>query len=189
VLACGTRCQNFAAGRHLEITGVHGQIDRVEADASPSITIVGDGYLVPDGQTLVAGATYEYRPWEVEDSSAINLAQLGSVSYRWIDRERGVRCVSSDRLPIAGLLATTDDTQVYVTTGHGSMGATSSHLAAGVIASNIAGSFAPLTSTLEASLSPARFVVRQNRRGYRLNAQAADGSAVTEFPHIHNAVD
>jgi tRNA 5-methylaminomethyl-2-thiouridine biosynthesis bifunctional protein len=53
---------------------------------------------------------------------------------------------------------------LFVTTGHGSRGLSSTPLAAEVLASQICGELAPLSKELSQALSPARFIIRKLRR-------------------------
>ena len=95
-------------------------------------------------------------------------------SVRWLDRARGTRGVTSDRLPVAGRLFDLQARSLantYVTTGHGSMGTVFAPLAGAVVAALISGDFPPLERDLEQSLSSARFRTRQARRGYRHGAR------------------
>jgi hypothetical protein len=55
----------------------------------------------------------------------------------------------------------------YVSTGHGSAGNVSAHLAAAVVCAHLTGDCPPLARAVEAALSPARFRERQARRGIR----------------------
>jgi tRNA 5-methylaminomethyl-2-thiouridine biosynthesis bifunctional protein len=91
--------------------------------------------------------------------------------------------VSEDRLPVVGAVpdeaaalraARIDQARLvprlpglYVLTALGSRGITWCSLAAQVLASAIAGSPAPLESSLLDALDPARFLVRAARRGAR----------------------
>lgn len=173
VLACGAGVHAFAAARFLEIAAVQGQIDMVTAARLPAVPLVGNGYLVPAGKLLAAGATYEYRPWPEAEASAANLAQLEGLAHTWQARHRGTRAVSSDRAPIAGALfdpAGEPLPGLYVSTGHGSSGNVSAHLAADCVSALIGGDCPPLDRAAEAALSPLRFRIRQARRGFRHGA-------------------
>jgi len=174
VLACGPACHQFESARYLEIAPVHGQLDLVATARLPAAPMVGNGYLAPTGSLLAAGATYEHRPWHPEQATQRNLAQLGARDYQWRRRIRGTRSVSSDRLPVAGYLYGPDALPLagkLVSTGHGSMGTVTSHVAGAVIAAMLTGDFAPLTRDLEAAMSPLRFRERQARRGFRHGAR------------------
>ncbi|NNE07240.1 MAG: hypothetical protein HKN20_01635, partial [Gemmatimonadetes bacterium] len=131
------------------------------------------GYLAPGEHGVAAGATYEYRHWEEGRAKRENLAQLADAEYEWITSARGVRVVASDRCPIAGPLDPNSDParMIYASTGHGSMGMTTSHFAAAVIAAQITGGMPPATRAVEAQLAPARFRERQAKRGYRYGAE------------------
>lgn len=173
ILACGAGSRDFAAARYLELAPVHGQLDFVELPRQPRLPLVGHGYLVPSGGLVAVGASYEYRPWDPHAATQANLAQLQGCAYTWRGRQRGVRSVSSDRLPIAGLLddrADAGSDRLYVSAGHGSSGNVTAHLVAAVLTSLISGEFAPLERRLETALSPLRFRQRQARRGYRHGA-------------------
>lgn len=174
ILACGPATRNFRPARYLELAPVHGQVDFVSLHAPPRLPLVGNGYLVPAGPgQLAAGATYEYREWDVEEATRANLKQLEGRPYTWLRRHRGTRSVTSDRIPIAGQLVDRYGEGVphtYVSTGHGSSGNVSAHLAGAVLAAQLTGEFPPLSRDLEAALSPRRFRERQARRGYRHGA-------------------
>jgi tRNA 5-methylaminomethyl-2-thiouridine biosynthesis bifunctional protein len=169
VLACGAQCRDFPAAGYLEIAPVHGQVDMVRMTSPPTLPLVGNGYLVPHGDHIIAGATYEYTPWEPQTATLANLEQLDG-DVEWLSRARATRCVSSDRTPIAGRLYDENGTALpntFVSTGHGSMGNVFSHLAGALVASEICGEFAPMTQALQSTLSAQRFRVRQARRGAR----------------------
>jgi len=173
VLAAGAGVRRFAAAGYLEVAAVYGQLDRVAAPAMPALPVVGHGYLVPGDGLLTAGSTYEYRPWDPEEATRANLAQLQGLSCTWHSRCRGTRAVSSDRTAIAGPLYAVDgraDEHVLVSAGHGSAGNVTAHLAGAVIAAHLMGDCPPLARRLAAALSPWRFRERQARRGVRQGA-------------------
>lgn len=177
VLACGADCTRIEEARYLELAPVHGQIDMVQTDRLPKVPLVGNGYVVPGTDRLILGTTYEYRPWSLDSATEANLRQLPESvghSARWLDRARGTRAVTSDRLPVAGRLFDLQAralVNAYVTTGHGSMGTVFAPLAGAVVAALICGDFPPLERDLEEALSSARFRARQARRGYRQGAR------------------
>lgn len=173
VLACGPRTRSFPGAGYLELAPVHGQIDLVDLSSPPRLPLVGSRYLVPSPAGLGAGSTYEHRPWDPAAASARNLAQLAGHDYTWLYRCRGTRSVSSDRTAIAGPLYDRDGNAcegLYVSSGHGSAGNVSAHLAGAVLAAHLTGDCPPLARCLEAALSPLRFRERQARRGYRHGA-------------------
>ncbi len=75
--------------------------------------------------------------------------------------------MSSDRWPVAGKL----EDNLWVSTGHGSMGMVSAQQSASIIASHLVGIFAPMRTQEELVLEPGRFLSRQARRGYRFGAR------------------
>ena len=174
VLACGAATGTFAPARYLEIAPVQGQLDFVAVASPPRLPLVGSGYLVPSADGLLAaGSTYEHRPWDPDTATRANLRQLEGVRHAWRYRCRGTRSVSSDRSAIAGPLFDPSGQPLpglYVSTGHGSAGNVSAHLAGAVVAAQILGDCPPLERGVEAALSPRRFRERQARRGYRHTA-------------------
>lgn len=175
VLACGVACSGFDAASYLETAPVDGQVDAVRLTSVPTLPLVGNGYLIPRDGDLLAGTTYEYRRWDPADATATNLQQLADAGRQglWLARFRATRCVSSDRTPIAGRLYDADLTplaNLYVVTGLGSMGTVFSQFAGALVAAQICGEFAPMTTALESAMSSARFRVRQARRGFRHGA-------------------
>jgi tRNA 5-methylaminomethyl-2-thiouridine biosynthesis bifunctional protein len=174
VLACGAAVREFAPARYLEVAPVYGQLDVVDCSERPRLPLVGSHYLVPCADGLAAGSTYEHRPWAPAAASAANLAQLGNLSHTWRYRCRGTRSVSSDRTAIAGPLFEPDGSaseRLFVSTGHGSAGNVSAHLAGAVLAARLSGDCPPLAAPLEAALSSYRFRARQARRGFRHGAR------------------
>lgn len=186
VLACGLSSRLVPAARFLELTAVAGQLDLVAMHKPPKLPLAGSSYQVPqvgstsqanadpkqsaeEAQPVWIGASYEQLPWPPKQASQHNLKQLGAAaaSIQWLGRARGIRCVSSDRLPVAGQLAE----RLWVSTGHGSMGMVSAQQSASIIASHLVGMFAPMQRQEEALLDPQRFLARQARRGYRFGAQ------------------
>jgi glycine/D-amino acid oxidase-like deaminating enzyme len=131
--------------------------------------------LYPEGLYAI-GATYEYSPWpetQASDRNHSHLQHLGATGFKGLQAEKGIRAVSSDRLPILGPLFDRDggfDPNRLVTTGHGSMGTVTAHLGASMVLAWVTGSFPPLADAQAALVSPQRFRLRQARRGYRLGA-------------------
>ena len=165
-LACGGAVRLCAGASFLELVEVAGQMDIVAVDERPRLPVVGDGYLAPIASGVAAGATFEHRPWPVEEATAHNLRQLEGYRHRWIGRVRASRAIASDRTPIVGELAE----GLTVSTAHGAMGMTTAPFAGAIVASRLTGDFPPLERAVEALVEPARFRRRQARRGYRLGA-------------------
>ena len=166
VLACAGATRAHASAAFLETAGVHGQVDIVRMDECPRMAVVGDRYLAPTAYGIVIGATFEHRPWPVDEATAHNLKPVCDRPHRWIGRVRATRTMASDRTPIIGELGQ----DLYVSTAHGAMGMVSAPFAGAIIASRLAGDFAPLDPAVEAIVDPDRFRKRQARRGFRLGA-------------------
>lgn len=147
----------------LEVTGLAGQMDRFGCKHPPQLPIVGNGTLVPDVGSVWAGATYEYRPWATQDATSANAQRFrrlfGDDPGNSLERFRGIRAVTSDRLPVIGF-----DEGVWFNLGHGSHGTTTAILGAEIVASAIAGEVAPVTLDLLELVRPGRFRERQKRR-------------------------
>ena len=160
VRATGSNIDGFDT---LEVTGLAGQTDRFRCRRPPLLPIVGDGTVVPAAGSVWAGTTYEYRPWATRDATSANARRfqrlLGDAAGESLERFRGVRAVTSDRLPVIGR-----DGGVWFNLGHGSHGTTTAILGAEIVASAIAGEVAPVTTDLLELVRPGRFQERQRRR-------------------------
>lgn len=168
-LACAGAVRHCVAGSFLELVEVAGQMDIVTVENRPRLPVVGDGYLAPIASGVAVGATFEHRPWPVEEATAHNLRQLEGRRHRWAGRVRASRAIASDRTPIVGELAE----GLTVSTAHGAMGMTTAPFAGAIVASRLTGDFPPLERAVEALVEPARFRRRQARRGFRLGASAS----------------
>jgi tRNA 5-methylaminomethyl-2-thiouridine biosynthesis bifunctional protein len=178
VLCTGTP-PHWPALRHLEVLPVWGQLEVLKTGHPPRLPLFADGYLVPraDG-TVALGATYEQAPWNAERATAENLARYARFTLtasgrdaQWTARFRGVRGVSSDRLPVVGRAS--DDGPLWVDLAHGSNATATAPLAAALIAEGFGGEFAPMGNDEIALLDPLRFLERQARRGPRHGARSA----------------
>jgi tRNA 5-methylaminomethyl-2-thiouridine biosynthesis bifunctional protein len=181
IAACGPASQSLPGAEYLEIAEVAGQIDvfTLKSIRAPRAALVGNGYVAPLRGALAAGASYEYQPWPEREATTTNtehlhrLTGIGHDQVTWQQQYRGVRSVSSDRLPIVGALYDRSGTAIadrYVSCGHGSMGTVMSHAAAVQLTAAILGDFLPLTGA-DRLLSPLRFRTRQARRGYKFSAR------------------
>lgn len=113
--------------------------------------------------------------------------QLESIDVKTLSGRVSYRCATPDYLPIVGPVPKYDSflqtyaalrknakqtirargnyiPGLFVTTGHGSRGLSSTPLAAQVLASQICGEITPLSKELSQALSPARFIIRKLRR-------------------------
>ena len=160
VRATGSNVDGFDT---LEATGLAGQMDRFGCTRPPRLPIVGDGAIVPAAGSVWAGATYEYRPWATRDATAANAQRFerlfGTAPGKSLERFRGIRAVTSDRLPVIGY-----DEGAWFNLGHGSHGTTTAILGAEIVASAIAGEVGPVTTDLLELVRPGRFRERQKRR-------------------------
>ena len=116
------------------------------------------------------------------------LAQAVDIETRHLGGRTGFRCASPDYLPVVGPVPSMADfcrdyaalrrnakrtlahpgsyrNGLYVSTGHGSRGLTSTPLTAELLAAQIAGEPWPVSVPLGRALSPARFLVRGLGRG------------------------
>ena len=154
---------DVAAFPFLEVGTLGGQLDRFACARPPSLPIVADGVFVPAAQSVWTGATYEHRPWDPRRASQANAERFshmfGTVPKLSLERFRGARAVTSDRLPAIG-----EDGGVWFNLGHGSHGTISAPFGAEIIASAINGEVAPATVDILALLAPGRFRARQVRR-------------------------
>ena len=173
VLTNGYASRESPAAGYLEIAALAGQAELCAHPAPPTDAIVGAGYMAPCRGGMVIGSTYEYRPWQPAEAVEANLAP-------WLDTGRhrgsfrGHRTITSDRVCIVGRLYDRDHAPVAnlrIATGFGSTGMSSAPLAGECIAAELAGEFAPVTQTLQRTVSSLRFRLRQDRRGPRMGAQ------------------
>ncbi|MFN3594171.1 MAG: bifunctional tRNA (5-methylaminomethyl-2-thiouridine)(34)-methyltransferase MnmD/FAD-dependent 5-carboxymethylaminomethyl-2-thiouridine(34) oxidoreductase MnmC [Thiobacillaceae bacterium] len=197
ILATGTGTVWPSPAPPLPLRRVRGQVSHIPSGQLPDIRLAlcREGYLTPpvEGQVCV-GASYDFDddPLPRRDSHAGNLARLAQMlpgAEAGIDAGRlqgrvGFRCVSPDRLPIVGALpseAALDREArlcevprlpaAYALMGLASRGLTWAWLAAELLASQLNDEPLPLESDLAAALDPARFVLRQVRRGRTYGAR------------------
>lgn len=150
-----------------ETLTIEGQLDMFSNDdtsAYPRGVLIQDGYVVPAKSACVVGSTYEYTRWKPSDATTSNLRKLQDVTKaeNWTHqgRFRGVRTITSDKLPIVGQVGP----KVWVNLAHGSSGTSSTPLGAEVLASQISQELAPLWQECIEALHPRRFIERQVRR-------------------------
>jgi tRNA 5-methylaminomethyl-2-thiouridine biosynthesis bifunctional protein len=182
VLCAGSATNTFSQARYLELVAVWGQTERIAPQSTPSIPLVGDGFMVPLRSGWGIGATYEHKPWSGAAATDFNTRRylqwwLGltgaEAKHRHVSTLRGVRTVASDRTPIVGALFDAEGERIerlFISAGHGSQGTVSAPLAAECIAAEACGEFAPCTREEQALLSSMRFRQRQARRGPRHGA-------------------
>jgi tRNA 5-methylaminomethyl-2-thiouridine biosynthesis bifunctional protein len=179
------------------IAAVRGQLSWLDPAmlrdvALPLRPIAGAGYVVPmdDGRLLFGAASQhgDDDPSVRETDQRANLAQLSrllalpeGIPLSAVHGRTGWRCVADDRLPVVGAVpdhaswgGRWDQARLvprlaglYVFTALGSRGITWAPLAARVLASLICATPLALGADLVDAIDPARFVVRQARRGVR----------------------
>ncbi|MEX3956218.1 bifunctional tRNA (5-methylaminomethyl-2-thiouridine)(34)-methyltransferase MnmD/FAD-dependent 5-carboxymethylaminomethyl-2-thiouridine(34) oxidoreductase MnmC [Trinickia sp. EG282A] len=190
----------LARSRHVPTRIVRGQLTLLPPRFATGlrVPVIGDGYAVPLADGLLTGATYEP---DDEDAAirpsghAENLARLSKLipsltnELAAIDPATpagrvGFRCVTSDRLPMAGQFADERasemqaaslrgawpldlprDEGLYGAFAFGSRGLVWAALAAELVASQIEGEPWPLERDLAESLDPARYLLRALRHG------------------------
>lgn len=188
----------FEAGAPLPLSGSLGQIEMFANAPSPRCAVTFGSYAAPFASGLVCGATYA--PWSGEPASPTHantedtLAKLAArlptlaagLRAEASTPRAAVRCVTPDRIPIAGPLpdwtayraayaglrtgAKTDTRPgtllrgLYTLTGLGSRGLVTAPLAAALIAAEMSGAPAPVDAAIAESLHPARFLIRDLKR-------------------------
>jgi tRNA 5-methylaminomethyl-2-thiouridine biosynthesis bifunctional protein len=159
VWACAQGYSEITALQSLPTHTLWGQTDRVSMTDPPALAIIGDGYLAPCRDVVMVGSTFEYSAWEPQLATTTNIARLLGQPHAWLGRQRAARLTAPDRMPIIGPIGTD-----WITTAHGSMGATSAHMAAAVIQSQIMGWLPPLDTKVIRTIDPGRFAARAARR-------------------------
>ncbi len=200
VVANARDAARLARLRHAPTRIVRGQLTLLPPRFTTDLQlpVIGDGYAVPLANGVLTGATYEL---DDEDATmrpsghAENLARLSKLIPGWtsdlaafdpasLSGRVGFRCVTSDRLPMAGQLADEASSEqraaglrgawpldlpraegLYGAFAFGSRGLVWSSLVAELIAAQIEGEPWPLERDLAESLDPARYLLRALRHG------------------------
>ncbi|MGQ7845067.1 FAD-dependent 5-carboxymethylaminomethyl-2-thiouridine(34) oxidoreductase MnmC [Granulosicoccus sp. 3-233] len=114
VLACGTALKGFEQTRSLPLVPARGQLSRFalrDGSPRPRCVINGKHYLIPDGDTIVVGASFQRdicHDHVLAEDHAHNLTGLRSmlpairVHDKALSGSAGVRTTTPDRLPVAG---------------------------------------------------------------------------------------
>lgn len=218
IIANGLDALRFVQMRSIPFAGSAGQVDYFpHAPAPPEAHAFGP-YAAPalddgpgggpDGGGVVIGATYApYAPGaKVATSRAATLsnldavgaalADLGALSPETSRPRAGVRCVTPDRLPLAGPVpawgfysAAYDDLRMgkkrdyppgevepglFVLSGLGSRGLVTAPLAAAMIAAEMTGAPAPVDRDAAQALHPARFFIRDLKRARPIRPAGKD---------------
>ncbi len=192
ILASGAQAHLLEQTRALPISRVRGQVSLIPAGAipGPRCAACSEGYLTPAVNGLhCLGASYAYdEDMELRTGEhASNLQRLARIlpgaerdlDPAGLDGRVGFRAVTPDRLPLVGALPDTSaalprearltdlprQPDLYGLLGLGSRGLVWTILAAESLASRIVGDPMPLEKDLLAAVDPARFLLRQHRRG------------------------
>lgn len=132
VLACGSALNGFQQTRALPITAARGQISRfrlTDETPRPQCVINGKHYIIPDGDTVLVGATFDRgivdERVNLQDHSR-NLSGLQQTAPSLRVHETavagyaGVRATTPDRLPMVGPAPDTEQiASVYADLKHG----------------------------------------------------------------------
>jgi tRNA 5-methylaminomethyl-2-thiouridine biosynthesis bifunctional protein len=191
ILANGVQAMQFAQAAHLPLTAIRGQVTHLPAQAADlPFVVCGDAYLTPAAHGLASlGASYDA---DADASLRLsshqdNVRRLQQMLPDWqapsdlaaLGGRVGFRCVTADRLPLAGALpdpARLDGSAdarlpemprlpgLYGLLGYGSRGLIWSPLAAELLAAQLNDEPLPLPRNLAALLDPARFALKRRRR-------------------------
>lgn len=199
ILANGTNAMAFPQTQTLPLSAIRGQVTHVPAEALPALPVVicGEGYVTrPANGICCVGASYDFdsdtqlrqashdenlmRLFQVLPHARIDAALAGRV---------GFRCVSPDRLPLAGALPDASSPitgsrlrdvprlpGLHGLMAYGSRGIVWAPFAAELLASALEGEPLPIERELAEALDPARFALKAYRRG---------GAGLREAPGRH----
>ena len=165
VVCTGVDARSVEGLEWLEINAVGGRLHALKFDGDCAvIPIVGNGYFIPTNQGAVVGSTYEYRVWDdqeaLDQNLNLNQAYLPK-TFAVAETFQSARAISSDRNPVVGRVGD----NLWVSTGHGSMGTSSAPYAGALIVADLLG-LAPVACDEQIKLvDPNRFLERQARRG------------------------
>jgi len=186
----------LAASGWLPLRVVRGQVSFCRPTAASRAwrqTHCHAGYLTPaiEGVHCI-GATFDReRQAPVVDpvDDELNLAELernapdlwralGGASIELLGQHAGLRCQSSDALPLVGPLPDpqhnphTLDDRIWLNVAHGSKGLTHTPLCADIVADRLCGHPAATDLEVMACLAPERFILRRRRRDPRWRPSA-----------------
>lgn len=114
VLANGHRITDFVQTRELPIVPARGQISRFRLHgrkSAPQCVITGKHYVIPDGDSVIVGASFEREVCSTDIRETDHLANLAglrsllpelAVHDQALQGRAGIRATTPDRLPIAG---------------------------------------------------------------------------------------
>ncbi|MCH8543044.1 MAG: bifunctional tRNA (5-methylaminomethyl-2-thiouridine)(34)-methyltransferase MnmD/FAD-dependent 5-carboxymethylaminomethyl-2-thiouridine(34) oxidoreductase MnmC [Alcanivorax sp.] len=188
VLANAGAARDLAGLHWLPLKLIRGQVTYCQAtDASQSWTqaICHSGYLTPAIKGLhCVGATFDLRRHDLDtdpDDDRRNLSELqhhlpehwralGGEQTTVSGQRVGLRCQSTDFLPLAGPVPDATDKPhrhlpgLYMSIAHGSRGITGSTLCAELIAALVNDEPRPTDDEIVRALAPERFILRQRKK-------------------------
>ncbi len=195
VLANGAALHELSATAHLPVTPARGQLDRFERNqCQVSCVVTGLHWVVPDGDTLIAGSTYQRD--DIDPTTRVSDQQLnrngvehlvGQKTGKALESRAGVRATTPDRLPFVGPvcdagIARRDWADLHrgraaetyarpsyidglsVLGGFGSRGIITAPLSAHLLADWLCGT-GSILQTWAPELAPHRFIVKAARKG------------------------
>lgn len=137
-------------------------VPRTQASAPLAAILCHKGYIVPQADTYLVGATYDHHDHsgaETQANHAKNHAEAEAALPGWLapgtehwQGRTSLRAATPDRLPYIGRL----EEGLYANLGHGSRGLLSGPLGGECVASMIVGECVPLERDLLAALCPKR---------------------------------
>ncbi|MGP1609549.1 MAG: FAD-dependent 5-carboxymethylaminomethyl-2-thiouridine(34) oxidoreductase MnmC, partial [Burkholderiales bacterium] len=175
VLCNGADLHLFPQTRHYPVIGNRGQVDVYAGGAETEVQTIlcGQGYVLPSAgslqsvggsyyvgdssETAVAARTREHLDFaaQLNPALAARFAQHAPALQR-----QGLRCVTPDRMPLAGPAVKADGgvwEGLYLNVGHGSHGLTRTPFCAAWLASLLNATPPPLEPALAGLLMPERY--------------------------------
>ncbi|GLQ30782.1 bifunctional tRNA (5-methylaminomethyl-2-thiouridine)(34)-methyltransferase MnmD/FAD-dependent 5-carboxymethylaminomethyl-2-thiouridine(34) oxidoreductase MnmC [Litoribrevibacter albus] len=200
VLCSAWEANQFEQMKHLPLTPIRGQVSQVDlattSAEAPNTVICADSYVTPsDNNKLNFGATFDLKDSDASyrnEDIKTNVSKLQSISTEFkvldelneeqITGRASVRCITSDRLPVVGMIndhdAMLDQYQqlakdrkwpyqepgsyhpgLYANLGHGSKGLTTIPLCSELLCAMVENDPLLLHQELIDSLNPTRFTI------------------------------
>lgn len=166
--------------------------------ASNGLHVIGASFEPGSASIVVTQAEHEQNLRKLQQYVPSLLADKSNASTDKQDGRAAVRAVTPDRMPLLGAVPDREyfrqhyaDLQkgrqatkypvaqnlpgLFVNTGHGARGLTSAFLAAELLAAMIANDVLPVSARVLHALHPARFFIRQSRKGQLHSGQLQSG--------------
>lgn len=178
VLCNGADLHLFPQTRHYPVIGNRGQVDVYAGGASPDVRTIlcGQGYVLPASDSMqVIGGSYYVGGSSNEAVAARTREHLGFATQlnpalaegfaqrQPLQQRQGMRCVTPDRMPLAGPACKPieDGAELYrglyLNVGHGSHGLARTPFCAAWLASLMNGTPPPFTNELAELVLPERY--------------------------------